>query len=162
LKTIRRAPAATLLRTNRPQLPALSKARQLPRGGARTPTEWFNSPVPPSAIPTGRLLIVGLAPGLQGANRTGGLLRRFRGDLLYATLLEYGLPRARISARPDDGLTLIDCLDQQRGCAAVPPQNKPLPAEISTCRQFLSVEQSWIAELRANRGARAAWRMNRC
>ena len=93
---------------------------------AKEPT-WVNSPVSSFGDPHARLLIVGLAPGLQGANRTG---RPFTGDyageLLYATLLEYGFAGGRYQARPDDGLRLIDCLISN-AVRCVPPQNKPLP-----------------------------------
>ena len=90
-----------------------------------------------SAIPTRRLLIVGLAPGMQGANRTGRpFTGDFAGDLLYATLLEYGFAKGVYQARPDDGLKLVDCRISN-AVRCVPPQNKPLPVEINTCRQFL-------------------------
>jgi len=104
---------------------------------AREPS-WFNSPVPSFGDADARLLIVGLAPGLQGANRTGRpFTGDYAGDLLYGTLLHYGFASGQFLARPDDGLTLIDC----RICNAVrcvPPQNKPLPAEIKHCRTFLA------------------------
>src|SRR5947209_1847329 len=71
---------------------------------------WFNAPVPSFGPADARVLIVGLAPGLQGANRTG---RPFTGDyagvLLYDTLLRYGFAKGEYKARPDDGLTLVDC-----------------------------------------------------
>ncbi len=83
------------------------------------------------------LLIVGLAPGMQGANRTG---RPFTGDyagvLLYETLIAHGFARGTYQARPDDGLKLIDtCIVNAVRC--LPPENKPTPAEIKTCRSFL-------------------------
>jgi uracil-DNA glycosylase family 4 len=86
---------------------------------------------------------------LQGANRTG---RPFTGDyageLLYATLLEYGFASGVYQARPDDGLTLVDCrIGNAVHC--VPPQNKPLPAEINTCRQFLIATLETMPRLRA-------------
>jgi uracil-DNA glycosylase len=131
---------------NCPLCPRLAGFREAAR--AREP-EWFNSPVPSFGDPDGRLLIVGLAPGLQGANRTG---RPFTGDfaghLLYATLLEYGFAEGSYQARPDDGLTLIDCRISN-AVRCVPPQNKPLPAEISTCRQFLSRATAEMPRLRA-------------
>jgi uracil-DNA glycosylase len=104
---------------------------------ARHP-DWFNSPVPSFGDPAGRLLIVGLAPGMQGANRTGRpFTGDYAGDLLYATLLEYGFAKGVYQARPDDGLTLVDCrIGNAVHC--VPPQNKPLPVEINTCRQYLT------------------------
>jgi uracil-DNA glycosylase len=99
--------------------------------------EWFNAPVPAFGPADAELLIVGLAPGLQGANRTG---RPFTGDnagdLLYSTLLAYGFAEGKYQARPDDGLTLRNCRIAN-AVHCVPPQNKPLPQEINTCRQFL-------------------------
>src|ERR1700749_4659722 len=99
---------------------------------------WFNAPVPGFGDPDGQLLIVGLAPGLQGANRTGRpFTGDYAGDLLYATLLEYGFAEGTYRARPGDGLRLGDCRISNAGHCG-PPQNKPLPAEINTCRQFLA------------------------
>jgi uracil-DNA glycosylase family 4 len=98
---------------------------------------WFNAPVPAFGSSDAALLIVGLAPGLQGANRTGRpFTGDYAGDLLYPTLLEYGFARGGYGARIDDGLQLVDCrIGNAVHC--VPPQNKPTPAEINTCRQFL-------------------------
>ena len=99
--------------------------------------EWFNAPVPSFGDRDGRLAIVGLAPGLQGANRTGRpFTGDYAGDLLYATLIEYGFAKGVYQARPDDGMTLVDCRIVN-GVRCVPPQNKPLPAEIANCRPFL-------------------------
>jgi uracil-DNA glycosylase len=110
---------------------------------------WFNSPVPSFGDPAGRLLIVGLAPGVQGANRTGRpFTGDFAGDLLYATLIEYGFAEGIYQARPDDGLTLLDCRISN-AVRCVPPQNKPLPIEVKTCRQFLSATMAMMANLRA-------------
>lgn len=110
---------------------------------------WFNAPVASFGPASARLLIVGLAPGLQGANRTG---RPFTGDyagvLLYGTLLEYGFAKGRYDARPDDGLTLVDARISN-GVRCVPPANKPLPIEINTCRQFLTATLAEMTELRA-------------
>ncbi|WP_018697673.1 uracil-DNA glycosylase [Amorphus coralli] len=99
--------------------------------------DWFNAPVLTFGDPNARLLIVGLAPGLRGANQTGRpFTGDYAGDLLYATLDKFGLSRGTYRARPDDGLEL-------RGVAitnavrCVPPQNKPTPAEIRTCLSFL-------------------------
>ena len=104
---------------------------------------------PRLGIRTRRLLIVGLAPGLQGANRTGRpFTGDYAGDLLYATLLEYGFARGIYRARPDDGLELVDCRISN-AVRCVPPQNKPLPAEINTCRQFLSATIATMPRLRA-------------
>ncbi len=111
--------------------------------------DWFNAPVPSFGDAGGRLLIVGLAPGLQGANRTGRpFTGDYAGDLLYPTLLEYGFAEGRYEARPDDGLTLKDCrIGNAVHC--VPPQNKPLPAEINTCRQFLAATMESMPRLEA-------------
>ena len=110
---------------------------------------WFNSPVASFGDATAQLLIVGLAPGLQGANRTGRpFTGDYAGDLLYATLLEYGFAKGVYQARPDDGLRLVDCRISN-AVRCVPPQNKPLPVEISTCRQFLSATIAAMPKLRA-------------
>jgi uracil-DNA glycosylase len=98
---------------------------------------WHNAPVRSFGSNAGRLLIVGLAPGLKGANRTGRpFTGDFAGDLLYATLLDFGFADGSYAARPDDGLTLVDCMITN-ALRCVPPQNKPTPAEIGTCRPFL-------------------------
>jgi len=111
--------------------------------------EWFNAPVPSFGDPDAQLLIVGLAPGLQGANRTGRpFTGDFAGDLLYATLLEYGFAQGVYQARPDDGLKLVGCRISN-AVRCVPPQNKPLPAEINTCRPFLSMTIATMPGLRA-------------
>jgi uracil-DNA glycosylase family 4 len=129
-----------------PLCPRLLSFRETAR--AREPT-WFNSPVPSFGDPDGRLLIVGLAPGLQGANRTGRpFTGDFAGELLYATLLEYGFAKGVYQARPDDGLTLVDCRISN-AVRCVPPQNKPLPEEINRCRQFLSATIGAMPRLRA-------------
>jgi uracil-DNA glycosylase family 4 len=102
--------------------------------------DWFNAPVPNFGPLTARLLIAGLAPGLQGANRTGRpFTGDWAGDLLYDTLLKLGLAKGEYEERADDTLELVDCrIANSVHC--VPPQNKPLPAEIKTCRQFLHSE----------------------
>jgi uracil-DNA glycosylase family 4 len=109
---------------------------------------WFNAPVPSFGPREARLLIVGLAPGLQGANRTG---RPFTGDyagvLLYETLLNYGFARGQFQARADDGLELVDCRITN-AVRCVPPENKPTPAEISTCRDFLAPTIAEMPKLR--------------
>jgi uracil-DNA glycosylase len=129
-----------------PLCPRLVSFREQAR--VRNP-DWFNAPVPSFGDPDGRLLIVGLAPGMQGANRTGRpFTGDYAGDLLYATLLEYGFATGVYQARPDDGLTLVDCrIGNAVHC--VPPQNKPLPIEINTCRQFLAGKVKSMPNLRA-------------
>ena len=110
---------------------------------------YFNNPVPCFGDRNGRLLIVGLAPGLHGANRTG---RPFTGDhagdLLYSSLLRHGLARGNYEQRPDDTLALVDCM-VTNAVRCVPPDNKPLPLEIKTCRQFLSARIAAMPNLRA-------------
>ena len=102
--------------------------------------DWHNAPVQPFGPDEARLLIVGLAPGLQGANRTG---RPFTGDyagnLLYATPKEFGLARGDYQQRPDDSLQLIDCRISN-AVKCVPPENKPTPEEIKICNRFLADE----------------------
>ena len=111
--------------------------------------EWFNAPVPSFGPVDARVLIVGLAPGVQGANRTG---RPFTGDyagvLLYETLGKYGFTRGEFKARPDDGLELIDCRISN-AVRCVPPENKPLPVEINTCRDYLKETLAEMTRLRA-------------
>jgi uracil-DNA glycosylase family 4 len=95
--------------------------------------DWWNAPVPHFGDPGAWLAICGLAPGKQGANRTG---RPFTGDfaglLLYETLLKFGLAEGRFEQRPDDGLRLKG-VAIANSVKCVPPQNKPTPEEISTC-----------------------------
>lgn len=114
----------------------------------REPT-WHNAPVRTFGADNARLLIVGLAPGLRGANRTG---RPFTGDyageLLYATLLKYGFAAGTYRADPSDGLVLVDAAIVN-GVRCVPPENKPTPEEIRTCRQFLASEIEARPEARA-------------
>src|SRR5437667_7613233 len=106
--------------------------------------DWHNSPVASFGDSTARLLIVGLAPGLQGANRTG---RPFTGDyagvLLYDTLARFGFARGSYGAHPDDGLELVDARITN-AVRCVPPENKPTGPEIATCRNFL---KGTIAEM---------------
>ncbi|MGB7100251.1 MAG: uracil-DNA glycosylase [Xanthobacteraceae bacterium] len=110
---------------------------------------WFNAPVPSFGPVDARLLIIGLAPGLRGANRTGRpFTGDYAGDLLYATLTEFGFARGTYEARPDDGLTLVDCRITN-AVRCVPPENKPTPAEITTCRDFLTATIKEMTKLRA-------------
>ncbi len=111
--------------------------------------EWFNAPVPSFGADNAQLLIVGLAPGLQGANRTG---RPFTGDyageLLYATLLAHGFAAGAYAAAPNDSLRLKACMITN-AVRCVPPGNKPTGAEIKACRQFLRGRIACLPELRA-------------
>lgn len=110
---------------------------------------WFNGAVPSFGDPDAALLVVGLAPGLRGANRTG---RPFTGDhageLLYATLLRHGFATGTYAARPDDGLRLTDCM-LTNAVRCVPPENKPTGAEITACRPFLAARIAALPRLRA-------------
>ena len=96
-----------------------------------------------------RLLIVGLAPGVRGANRTGRpFTGDFAGELLYRTLLHYGLANGRYLADPEDGLALSNCR-VTNAVRCVPPANLPTPAEIATCNRFLAAEIAAMPRLRA-------------
>lgn len=111
---------------------------------------WFNAPVPSFLGPAGaRLLVVGLAPGLRGANRTG---RAFTGDgagaLLFSALLRAGFAQGRYRARADDGLELLDC-HIANAVRCVPPGNRPSGAEIRRCNRFLADEIGAMGRLRA-------------
>jgi uracil-DNA glycosylase family 4 len=131
---------------NCPLCPRLVAFRE--RWRAQKP-DWHNAPVPSFGPRGARLLIVGLAPGLQGANRTGRpFTGDWAGDLLYETLDAYGFSRGHYDERPDDGLTLVDCRITN-GVRCVPPENKPLPVEINTCRDFLKSTIAEMPKLRA-------------
>jgi uracil-DNA glycosylase family 4 len=110
---------------------------------------WFNGAVPSFGDAGARILIVGLAPGLKGANRTG---RPFTGDyageLLYDTLLEFGFAKGCYEARIDDSLQLVDCMITN-AVRCVPPENKPTPAEIATCRRYLAARIGLMPNLEA-------------
>lgn len=102
--------------------------------------DWFNAPVPSFGPQDAGLLIVGLAPGLRGANRTGRpFTGDFAGDLLYETLAAHGLAQGTYAARADDGLILLGARIAN-AVRCVPPENKPTAAEINTCRPFLVAE----------------------
>ena len=111
---------------------------------ARHP-DYHCRPVPPFGADDPRLLVVGLAPGMHGANATG---RPFTGDyagvLLYQTLHEFGFASAPRSIARDDGLALVDCRITN-AVKCLPPQNKPVGAEISSCRPFLEAELDGLA-----------------
>lgn len=109
---------------------------------------WFNGPAPSFGPQDARLLVVGLAPGRQGANRTG---RPFTGDfagiLLYETLIKFGFAEGRYDARPDDGLLLTDCMITN-AVRCAPPGNKPETSEEKTCRRFLEARLDALPNLR--------------
>ena len=111
--------------------------------------DWHNAPVPSFGSLDARLLIVGLAPGLRGANRTGRpFTGDFAGDLLYATLGDFGFASGAYGAKTSDGLTLQDCRITN-AVRCVPPQNQPKGAEITACRSFLTAEIEAMSRLRA-------------
>src|SRR5260370_29485831 len=110
--------------------------------------DWSNAPVSSFGEASARLLIVGLAPGLRGANRTGRpFTGDYAGDLLYETLLRFGCASGRYDRRLDDGLELVDCAIVN-AVRCVPPQNKPTPQEISTCRKYLVRSVAALSRLR--------------
>ena len=113
---------------------------------ARNP-EWWNGPAPSFGDDQARLLVLGLAPGRTGANRTG---RPFTGDhagvMLFETLLKTGFARGRYDARPDDGLTLVDCMISN-AVRCAPPGNKPETSEEAACRPFLAARLAALPRL---------------
>jgi len=145
-----RIPAVTLSSSNPgrdcPLCPRLVAFRETWR--AREPG-WNNAPVPSFGADDGRLLIVGLAPGLRGANRTGRpFTGDYAGDLLYQTMIAYGFARGTFEARPDDSLTPVDTA-VTNAVRCVPPENKPTTDEIRTCRPFLTATLAAMPRLAA-------------
>src|SRR6478672_292972 len=128
-----------------PLCPRLVAFRQLQRAEH---ANWWNAPVPAFGDPDAWLAIVGLAPGKHGANRTG---RPFTGDyageLLYATLLKFGLAEGEYRASPGDGLQLRGAVILN-AVKCLPPANKPEPREIATCRSYFEVALSALPNVR--------------
>lgn len=113
-----------------------------------TEPDWFNAPVPAFGGLDAKLLIVGLAPGMRGANRTGRpFTGDYAGDLLYATALEFGFARGNYDARADDGLTLVQCRITN-AVRCLPPENKPIGAEVAACQPFLRAEIAAMTQLK--------------
>jgi len=111
--------------------------------------EFHNAPVPSFGGSDARLLIVGLAPGLKGANQTGRpFTGDYAGDLLYATLSEFGLAEGSYQRRRDDGLRLVGCR-VTNAVRCVPPENKPTGIEVKACRRFLESEIAAMPRLEA-------------
>jgi len=110
--------------------------------------DWWNGPAPSFGDPEAELLVLGLAPGRQGANRTG---RPFTGDfagvLLYDTLIKYGFATGRFEARPDDSLALVGCM-VSNAVRCAPPGNKPETSEENTCRRFLTARLDALPRLK--------------
>lgn len=110
---------------------------------------WFNAPVPTFTSSNVKVLIVGLAPGLRGANRTGRpFTGDYAGDLLYQTLDAFGLACGTYDARPDDDLTLVNTAITN-AVRCVPPENKPTGAEIKACRPYLDRTIAGFDQLKA-------------
>lgn len=128
-----------------PRCPRLAELREDLR---RAHPDWWNAPVPAWGDPHAWLAIVGLAPGLRGANRTG---RPFTGDysgiLFYETLLGLGLAEGRYSSRADDGLRLIGCI-VVNAVRCLPPKNRPLPEEVAACREYYAATLSALPGVR--------------
>ena len=110
--------------------------------------DWHNAPVPSFGSKDCTLLVVGLAPGLQGANRTGRpFTGDYAGDLLYPTLIKFGFAKGSYDRSPDDGLKLKRCRITN-AVRCVPPQNKPVGAEQKACRSFLADEIASLPKLK--------------
>jgi uracil-DNA glycosylase family 4 len=128
-----------------PLCPRLVAYRQVNR--AEHP-DWWNGPAPSFGDPAARLLVAGLAPGRQGANRTG---RPFTGDgagwMLYETLIKTGFAEGVYKADPNDGLRLVDCMITN-AVRCAPPANKPDASEENTCRQFLTARLDALPNLK--------------
>src|SRR5579885_3096664 len=137
--------AAPLPPADCPLCPRLAGFRAVQR---QAHPDWFNAPVPPFGGDDAELLIVGLAPGLRGANRTGRpFTGDYAGDLLYATLAKFGFAVGHYAARRDDGLALRRAR-VTNAVRCVPPENKPTPLEITTCRDFLTATLNEMRRLR--------------
>ena len=136
----------------------LQAFRQVNRGDH---PDWHNAPVPSFGVEDAALLIVGLAPGLRGANKTGRpFTGDLAGDLLYSCLAKFGFSDGDYDARPDDGLRLLNCRITN-AVRCVPPENKPIGAEAKACRQFLASEIAAMPmphHIRERRGSRRVLR----
>lgn len=110
--------------------------------------DWWNAPVPAFGDPDAWLALAGLAPGKHGANRTGRpFTGDYAGDLLFATLAEFGLSSGCYDSRVDDGLTLVGAIIVN-SVKCLPPQNKPTPAEIANCRPFFETQLAALPKVR--------------
>ncbi|MEE8295017.1 MAG: uracil-DNA glycosylase [Sphingomonadales bacterium] len=117
--------------------PLCPRLKDFREDNQKTYPDFFNAPVPGFGDRNAKFLIVGLAPGLKGANRTGRpFTGDYAGDLLYPTLLKFGFAEGTYRARPDDGMELRGAFITN-AVRCVPPQNKPVGEEIKTCRPFL-------------------------
>jgi uracil-DNA glycosylase family 4 len=110
--------------------------------------DWWNAPVPAFGDPDAWLAFAGLAPGKHGANRTGRpFTGDYAGDLLFATLAEFGLSKGQYAARIDDGLTLDGAIIVN-SVKCLPPQNKPIPSEIAHCRPFFEGQMAALSKVK--------------
>lgn len=126
--------------------PRLAAYRETNRVAA---PDWYNGAVPSFGPPDAEVLIVGLAPGLRGANRTGRpFTGDYAGDLLYESLLDFGFAVGTYGAHAGDGLRLLNCMISN-AVRCVPPENRPLPLEIATCRRFLAARIAALPALSA-------------
>ncbi|HEX8900269.1 uracil-DNA glycosylase [Vitreimonas sp.] len=132
-----------------PDCPLCPRLVAYREANARAEPTWFNGAAPSFGDPDARLLIVGLAPGRTGANRTGRpFTGDYAGDLLYGTLKKLQLAEGEYRADPNDGFTLKGAMITN-AVRCAPPENKPTPAEIATCRPFLSARTQALPNLRA-------------
>ncbi|MDX2287812.1 MAG: uracil-DNA glycosylase [Hyphomicrobiaceae bacterium] len=130
-----------------PDCPLCPRLLHYRRANAAEQPTWFNGAVPSFGETSARLLIVGLAPGRMGANRTGRpFTGDFAGELLYATLLKFGFAHGTYGADPGDGLVLRDCMITN-AVRCAPPANKPTTEEIATCRPFLAARLASLPRL---------------
>jgi len=135
--------------TPRPDCPLCPRLAAFRLQNRAAHPEFHNAPVPSFGGRDAELLIVGLAPGLRGANRTGRpFTGDFAGDLLYRTLHDFGLAAGSYERRADDGLQLRRCR-VSNAVRCVPPENKPTPAEVRTCGTFLAAEIAGLTRLKA-------------
>ena len=129
-----------------PLCPRLATFRESQRASH---PDWFNAPVPSFGRDTAALLIVGLAPGLRGANRTGRpFTGDYAGDLLYQSLRKFGFAAGDYAAHPQDGL-ILERARITNAVRCVPPQNRPEPGEIAACGRFLRAEMALLPHLRS-------------
>jgi uracil-DNA glycosylase family 4 len=129
-----------------PLCPRLAAFREAQRAAH---PDWFNAPVPSFGDPAPALLIVGLAPGLRGANRTGRpFTGDFAGDLLYRTLMKFGFAEGHYGAHAQDGMALRR-VRIANAVRCVPPQNKPETGELASCRRFLTAELTTLPSVKA-------------
>lgn len=131
-----------------PRLVAWRERMAEQRRAAYARETYWGRPVPGFGDPDAWLLVVGLAPGAHGSNRTGRpFTGDYAGDLLYSTLLKFGFAQGAYRADPSDGLQLVDCRIAN-AVRCLPPENKPLPIEFTACRPFLQAELAAMPALR--------------